>query len=197
MLTNETPVLESLTRLDGISAVWEILYPTVRRMIRQVLRLRPEDALSDDEKDLLAEATYRALTAVCRYRSGFRGGTEGEARAWLRSVCRTAAWRQAKQGRACRVRLVATDPERVEALAEGRNARSAPDAMTAREAKEILSEAVPNAAWREMWLLWNRPGEALDYEEIASRTGRTAASVAVTLSRVRKAIRRACLDGGV
>ena len=171
-------------------AIWLALYPDVQRMIRITLRLGPPAALSPDDEDLLFEATYRALDSVCRYRTGFRGNTEREAYGWLWTVCRNAARRQAGKHRARRDRQVACDADLLEALADRDAVAGADPSLTPAEARAVLDRAVPNPEWRRLWSLRHRAGAPLDCREIAQVTGRTPGSVAVTLSRIRNAIRR-------
>ena len=95
----EIPVLSTLIDPFERNEVWARLYPLASEMVRVALKLGPMDALAPDQQDLVLEAIYAALGNVVRYRAGFRGQTEGEARGWLWMVCRNAAWRQARRAR--------------------------------------------------------------------------------------------------
>ena len=186
-------VREFLTGSFRNEVIWEALFPEVERMIRITLRLGPRASLSPDDEDLLAETTYRALDSVCRYRRTFRGRTEREACGWLWVLCRNAAAREIRKHRTRRDRHLTCDADRLQALADGARRMDPGPPLTTLEATALLSRAVPNPRWRELWHLNNRPGAALDVGEIARLTGRTPGSVAVALSRIRAAIRRELL----
>ncbi len=189
MPNSRITLLECLTGSLDHSSIRAALYPEVQDMVRIALRLGPAASLSPDDEDLIAEATYRILDSVCRYRRTFRGRTGKQAYAWLWVVCRRASVREAKRRQVRRRRQVVCEPDVVQALADrGPSARPAPPLLRS-EALKLLARAVPNHLWRRMWHLHNRPGFARDCEEIARITGRTPGSVAVTLSRIRSAIR--------
>jgi len=179
-------LLPVLTGSAGPGELWTALHDPVIRMVGDALGPgRP----GPGREDLVAEATYTTLTNVTRYRQGFRGTSEGEARAWLRTVSRNALRRAARRDARWRKRHVFAEPAVIEALAD-RASGEAPVPGCRPEAWDLLVRAIPNPALRRLWLLHNRPGNLLTCTEIAAQTGRTPGSVAVSLSRARAAIRR-------
>ena len=189
MSFSEIPVHAILTSSSDTPDMWS-LYPLIEEMARVSLGLRKSGPLRPEEMDRVVEGAYSAVANVTRYRDGFRGVTESEARAWLWKVTRNAAVRAAvRNGRRRRLEAV-TDPEVLGRIQDRERSESC-RAGVARDALNLLETAIPNESWRELWLLHNLPDAPLDHESLAARIGRTPGSVAVTLSRVRQAIRRA------
>lgn len=195
MPSDVPPVLPVLTGPGNSTDIWTALYIPVTGMVRGALGVARIGRLDPNREDLVAEATYAALTNVCRYRSGFRGASEGEARAWLRTVSRNALRRVA--GRHARWRTFHTlaDPHALESLGD-RRLQETPPVWSRREAWALIVRALPSPALRDLWLLSERPGRARSSAEIATLTGRTPGSVAVSLSRARSAIRRELAAAG-
>lgn len=188
MSSDENSVLQAVTTVSDPRLLWSRLFPLVDEMVRVALRFPREGRLHPDREDLVAESAYAALRNITRYRSGFHGGCEREARAWLWAVCRNAARREAgRQGRRLRP-LVVTDPVAL-ALTIDRAVRHRPEDGADLRDPDLLARLIPNPVWRRIWLLHNRPGEALSCEEIAAVTGYRPGSVEVLLSRARALIR--------
>ncbi len=189
MQSEDAPVLTALTCPGDAAGIWAALYRPVTGMVRGALGVARAGKLDAHDEDLVAEATYAALTNACRYRHGFRGASEGEARAWLRTVSRNALRRVARRHARWRTTHTVTDPATLESLGDERLHESPPD-WSRREAWALIARALPTPALRRLWLMSEEPGGACDCAEIAARTGRTPGSVAVSLSRARTAIRR-------
>lgn len=185
----EIPVLATLVNSLGRNEAWARLYPLASEMVRVALKLGPMANLHPENQDLVVEAVYAALGNVERYRAGFRGQTEGEARGWLWMVCRNAAWRQARRARR-QAQDIPTEAADLEELLN-EQAGTTPDLpITPGAARRIVERAIPNADWRHIWFLYNDPDAALNHDQIAAATNRTRGSVEVTLSRVRRALER-------
>lgn len=146
------------------------LEPLVRRMVASVLRT--------SDRDLIESATSDTLLAVCRHHTSFRG--RSRATTWLYTIARRASLRVVRKDRA---HALAFDPAGVDS---GFPPSVPPAAFVSRNAWTEFRAAVPHAGWRRVWLMANLPGVALPIPEIARRTGYTAGSVAVILSRVRR-----------
>lgn len=195
MYDDVTPVLPVLLGADDPLAVWAALYLPVTGMVRSVLGVPHSGRLDPSREDLTAEATYAALTNVCRYRRGFRGASEGEARAWLRAVARNALHRVARRHARWRSFHTLVDAASLEGHVD-RDRQDAPPDWSRCEAWTLITQALPAPALRRLWLLSEQPGRAMSCAEIAALTGRTPGSVAVSLSRARAAIRRELAAAG-
>ena len=191
----EPLVLSVLSGPADAGEIWARLYSPVSGMVGAAIGSGRACRSDPRLEDLVAEATYAALTNVCRYRHGFRGTSEGEARAWLLAVSRNAARREARRQARWWERHVTADQASLEALSDVQR-RESPDALSPDEARALLARALPSPALRRLWLLRNRPGAPLSCAQIAALTGRTSGSVAVSLSRARRAIRRELLAAG-
>jgi DNA-directed RNA polymerase specialized sigma24 family protein len=165
------------------------LYPHLLEAVARALDFRAPDDVPPEWEDVVQEAALQATENVVRYRRGFRGATEGEARAWLRVVARNAArTRVRREGRRRRME-VAVDPTELNVHADAVSPGDAPgSSLSAEGAMRLLEFLVPNDDWRAIWLLHNDPRWRLDIPELARHFDRTPGTVAVTLSRVRKAI---------
>lgn len=182
----EIPVLPTLVDPFEPHELWARLYPLGQEMVRVALKLGPLATLAPEKQDIVVEAVYAALGNVVRYRSGFRGQTEGEARGWFWMVCRNAARRRARR----HARHVPTETADLDELLDEQACALWESPITAGAALAIVERTVPNEDWRRIWWLHNHPDVALSHDEIAAATGRTRGSVEVTLSRVRRALER-------
>jgi DNA-directed RNA polymerase specialized sigma24 family protein len=172
--------LGDLIRFGTPDQIARELHPHVRRVVGRALP-HPLD------RDLLASATNDALLAVCRYRAGFR--REAKASTWVYVIARRSALKCAVKERARTRDLRLVDPAELARIADGRGRLE--EHRCGEEAVEDLLALVPNAAWRRIWLLAHDPSGRASHEEVARRTGYTAASVGVILSRVRSRLNRA------
>lgn len=177
---NRGDPLDELIRWGDPEQIASVLLPRVRRIANCVLRGR--------DRDLIETAAGDAILAVCRHRAGFRG--HARASTWIHTITRRAAIRCARRDAAYRGRLRSWG-ERTDLGPPDWSSALAQHPLTAREAIEILEEAVPNPAWRQLWLMWNEPEATRSHAEIASLNGYTPGSVAVILSHVRARIRAA------
>ena len=149
------------------------LYPDVETIARSVLG--PHD------DHLVLTATHDALLAIRRARHGFRG--DAAASTWLYTIARREALRAGKRDRRSRHVEVLVDEEVYARIVE--TLHEDPVALGMIVALEELEEAVVNADWRRIWLLYNEPEARRGHAEVAAMCGRTEGTVAVTLSRVR------------
>lgn len=167
----ESDPLAELIRSGDAEAISRELYPVVREMVKSVLR--------DADPHLTTTAAHDALLNVCRYHRTFRGSSR--ATSWLYIVARRAA---------LRARRASVPPPGEVPLDEVRAGTDPPVFLRPDDALALLELAVPNPAWRRIWLLWNQPGAQRTHEDVARLTGYTPGSVQVTLSRVRGLIAR-------
>ena len=174
-MSDDQGSLDQLIRSGCPESISRAAYPVVRRMAASVLRGRDEE--------LVETAAHDALLAICRYHASFRG--DSKVTTWIYPIVRRAAGRAARRWRAA----AAVDPALAAASVSVRPA--SPDPLAHRAAHAELRRAVPNPAWRRVWLLHHEPGANRTHEEVARLTGYTPGSVAVTLSRVKRRIEEA------
>ena len=186
MFTSSLSVLTAIRSSSDRNELWASLFALAGWYARTALGLTRRYA-SQAQEDCLHQAVYQALDSIHRYRHGFRGETEGEARAWVRMIVANAAKKEARRQAVLQSRFVWHDPDDLIRISDRCRVVSEPQ-MLREEAISILEARVGNRGWREMWLLYNDPDRRLSVEQISALTGRTVGTVRVTLSRVRTAI---------
>ncbi len=171
-----------ILRIAADDELANALYADAEGIVRSVLGAR--------DPHLIQTAVDDALLAVLRYRRGFRG--DSRASTWLYVVARREALRiVTRETRRAQYEL-SLDGASFDQLPALESSDSHPAA--ALTGLELLNELVPNPTWRQIWLLYNDPCQRMSHAEIAACTGRTAGTIAVTLSRVRALIEGAQVE---
>ena len=136
-----------------------------------------------DADDVVQEAYLRAL----QYSSGFRGG---DARAWLLTIVRHAAYSWLRKTRA--YEPVTEFDEEIHTSGIG---PSNPEELLLRHADaRFVEQALSELPVRFREILVLRELEGLSYKEIADVMGVPIGTVMSTLSRARDSIRRKAVD---
>ena len=135
---------------------------------------------------LIQTAAHDAVLDIVRYRATFRG--DSRASTWIFTVTRRAALRCVRREERRPLDAISLSVEGV-AWEADLTASEWFEPATAAGAWAELQAFVPNARWREVWLLHNDPELCLSIDAIAERLQYTRGSVAVILSRVRARIR--------
>jgi RNA polymerase sigma-70 factor (ECF subfamily) len=113
----------------------------------------------------------------------FQAGTDFGA--WVREIARRRILK-AREAHATR-KLVALEPEAIDAIAAAHE-RSSPEAWRDRE--KALEKCLEKLPERQRLIVRYRYQDLLDFERIASILKSTVNSVQVTLTKIRKALRR-------
>ena len=143
--------------------------------IHSILRER------DLTEDLLQDVAVVAFGKCATFQDGTDFG------AWLREIARRCILKAREKGKRP---LVLLEPEAIEAICLIHD-RMTEDAWKEREL--ALRGCVEKLTERGKQIIESRYGESLGFEEIASRYQTTANSVQVTLTKLRKALRR-CVE---
>ncbi len=130
-------------------------------------------------EDIFQEAALIAFEKCAEFQAGTDFG------AWVREIARRRILK-AREAHASR-RLVALEPEAIDAIAAA-HGRSEAGAWQERErALEKCLEKLPE---RQRLIVRYRYQDLLDFDKIAAKLQSTVNSVQVTLTKVRKALRR-------
>lgn len=143
---------------------------------------------TQDAEDVVQEAALRAF----RHFAGFRGAAGREARAWLLTIVRNAAFSLRKRHRADTLTTEFDD----ELHSEGASVEEPGAALERESGREALRRALDTLGpeYREVIVL--RELEELSYKEISDVTGVPVGTVMSRLSRARRRLAAALGGGG-